>query len=417
MKNFRNLVWVVAFISPTLTMAQPPEEELSPTAPEFNIEVMDAPAPTEAVAPAAAPAAPAANAQTIQPILPATPVAQIPVAEPTAKAVDAAKEDKSIKGIMLSPAIQVQPLAYNGERKQAFFQLLPSMGLDAVFKTGGGRDIALNLAYGLEWDEFLSNRTAALRYFEHDFSGKATIAWTDTFATAFGSGINYSLWASDNREHAIISDNTALGTFKINDQVSITTGYRAWFFNDMDTQFRLSDGTFPGDSDDLFTANSAVGGADSYYLDPTSNAFDYDASVGNAWFTNNGLKLIPKAKFGSTTVGVDYEYVFYTFTNNPDADWRGHFITPSISQGLPWKGGKVSIKNQLRLRNYQSKTNDDGSFTKNYRNRLTFAVSQTITDTIGSELSYRWHTTGSNADGYTTRATEHLIQMAFTFSF
>ena len=73
MKNFRNLVWVVAFVSPTLTMAQPPEEELSPTAPEFNIEVMDAPAPAEAPVPAAAPAAPAANAQTIQPILPATP--------------------------------------------------------------------------------------------------------------------------------------------------------------------------------------------------------------------------------------------------------------------------------------------------------------------------------------------------------
>ncbi len=401
-------------------MAQPPEEELSPTAPEFNIEVMDAPAPAEAPVPAAAPAAPAANAQTIQPILPATPAAQMPVAEPTAKAVDAAdaaKEDKSIKGIMLSPAIKVQPLGYNGERKQAFFQLLPSIGLDAVFKTGGGRDIALNVAYGLEWDEFLSNRTAALRYFEHDFSGSATIAWTDTFATAFGSGINYSLWASDNREHAVISDSTALGTFKINDKVSITTGYRAWFFNDMDTQFRLSDGTFPGDSDDLFTANSAVGGADSYYLDPTSNAFDYDASVGNSWATNNGLKLIPKATFGTTTLSLDYEYVFYTFTNTPDADWRGHFITPSISQGLPWKGGKVAIKNQLRLRNYQSKSNDDGSFTKNYRNRLTLAVSQTITDTIATELSYRWHTTGSNADGYATRATEHLIQMAFTFSF
>lgn len=417
MKNVQNFIWVLALVGPTLLMAQPPEEELSPTAPEFNIEVMDAPTPTETT-PAPAVVSPTLPTQTIQPILttPSAVPAQIPVAEAVAKPAEV-KEDKSIKGITLSPAVKVQPLSYNGERKQAYFGIQPSVALDTVFKTGAGREIALNLAYGLEWDEFLSNRSAALRYFEHDLSGSATIAWTDAFSTSFGSGINYSLWASSNREHAIINDTTALGTFKINDQVSVTTGYRAFFFNNLDSPFHLSDGSFPGDADDLFTANPSLGGADNYNADPNSVMFDYDPVVGNAWFTNNGLKLTPTAKFGSTSLKLDYEYVFYTFTNSPDADWRGHVITPSITQNMPWKGGTVTLKEQLRLRSYQSALNDDGSIANNFRNRLTLAIGQSINDSISAEFTYRWQLTGSNADNYAAKTSEYLIQMAFTFTF
>lgn len=412
MKKFENLIWIAALVGPSLAFSQPPEEELTPTAPEFNIEVMDAPAPAE-TAPAAAPAAPVTTAPTIPTAPAAAPSA--PIAE--AKPAEAPKEDKSVKGVTLSPAVKIAPFYYSGERKQNYFQLVPSASLDATFKTGTGRDVALNLSYGLEWDEAITKRENGLRYFEHDFSGSASIDWTDSFSTSFSSGINYSLWASDSREHAIISDSGLMGKFKINDQVSISTGYRAFFFNDLDSQFRLSDGTFPGDADDLFTANSAIGGAANTYFDPLSNQFNYDPVAGHTWFTNNGLKIVPTAKIGSTSLKFDYEYVFYTFTNTPNTDWRGHFLTPSISQKLPWKGGSVSLKNQLRLRNYQTKTNGDGTSASNFRNRLTLGLGQSITDTINVEFAYRWQLSGSNADNYAAKATEHLINLGFNFSF
>lgn len=415
MKNIKNLIWVVAIVSPALTMAQPPEVELSPTAPEFNIEVMDAPVPTEATV--ADPVAPSANAQVIQPILPAIP-AQIPVAAPITESPAAVKEDKSVKGITLSPSVTLKPLGYNADRAQSFFEISPSAGIASTFKTANGRDVGLNVSYGFIWDEFLSNRAAALRYFEHDLSGSADISWTNNFSTSVAGGFNYSLWASDNREHAVFSDDSITGTLKINDQVSVTSGYHLFFYNDLDSQFHLSDGTYPSDGDDIRQGNSALSGSDQFYTDPNSSTFNYDPATGSVWFTNNGAVLKTKYKpTAKTSLGVNYEYVFATFTNTDATNWRGHFIVASISQGMPWKGGTVTLTDQVRLRNYESKTNPDGSFASNARNRLTLSVGQAVTDTIAAELWYRWEMNGSNADNYAVMKNSHYINLGFTFSF
>jgi hypothetical protein len=410
MKNFEK--WIVAIaLVPTLTMAQPPEEELSPNAPEFNIEVMDAPAPAESVVPAA----PAVNAQTVTPIVPVQP-AQVPVVEP--KKAEAPAEDKSVRGITLAPAVTLKPLGYNGERKQNFIEISPSIGLESVFKTANDRDVNISVAYAFIWDEFVSNRAAALRYFEHDVSGSAVINWTDMFSTSFIGGFNYSLWASDNREHAVFSDDFMVGTFKINDKVSVSTGYHLFYFNNLDGQFSLSQGNMPSDGDDIRQGNSALGGSDPFYVDPNSNLFNYDPIVGNAWFANNGLQLKTKIKaLDGTSVGLEYEYVFATFTNSEAANWRGHFIVASITQDMPWKGGSMSLKDQVRLRNYQASFNDDGSFAANFRNRVTLSLDQSITETIAAQLWYRWEMSGSNADNYAVKESQHQINLGFTFSF
>ena len=116
-------------------------------------------------------------------------------------------------------------------------------------------------------------------------------------------------------------------------------------------------------------------------------------------------------------MGAEYEYNFITFTNTDDLSWKGHFIVASISQTLPWKGASVSLKDQVRLRNYDSKSNPDGSVVSNFRNRLTLVVDQGITDSITAEFWYRWEMSGSNADNYGEMSHQHQLNLGFTFSF
>ncbi|MEZ4846918.1 MAG: hypothetical protein R2877_08320 [Bdellovibrionota bacterium] len=136
------------------------------------------------------------------------------------------------------------------------------------------------------------------------------------------------------------------------------------------------------------------------------------------WFANNGLQLKTKIKASDgTTFSGSYEYVFATFTNVSDTAWRGHFIVASISQKMPWEGGSVSLTDQVRLRNFTSASNDDGTLVSNFRNRVTLSISQSITETIGANLWYRWEMTAKNADNYAVKKNQHQINLGFTFSF
>lgn len=415
---------MMTLVTPTLLMAQPPEEEVAPTAPEFNIEITDVPSVEGSTAAPATvqqiqPALTAPAAQQVQPALPAAqPIPTTISGTQPAPAAPEVKEDNSVRGITLAPSITVKPLGYNGERQQSFFELAPSVGLESMFKTAQKRDVSFGASYSFIWDEFLSNRSAALRYFEHDLSGSTSTEWNSVFSTAISGGFNYSLWASDNREHAVFSDDALKGIFKINNQVSISTGYHIFFFNDLDSRFFLSDGTLPSDGDDIRQSNAALSGSDQFFIDPTSPTFNYDPSVGNTWFTNNGLQLGTKfVPVSGTTLSLDYEYVFLTFTNTDAADWHGHWITGNVKQNLPWKGGSVGLKNQLRLRNYQANYNGDGSLAANMRNRLTLTIDQAINDTVTAGFYYRWQVTGSNVDNYAALTNEHQINLGFTFSF
>lgn len=412
---------MITLVTPTVLMAQPPEEEVAPTAPEFNIEIMDVPSTEPTTAPLLAPAlqpAPTTVHQQVQPALPAQ--QSIPTTISGAQPAPETKEveDKSMKGVTLNPAVTIKPLGYNGERQQGFFELSPSIGLDTSFKTAQKRDMSLGASYTFIWDEFTTNREAAMRYFEHDLSGSTSTDWNDIFSTTLNGGFNYSLWASDNREHAVFSDDSFAGKFKINNQVNVSLAYHIFFFNDLDSQFTLSDGTLPSDGDDIRQSSAAFSGADSDSFDPSSPNFNYDPTVGNSWATNNGLNLAAQyTPITGTTISAYYEYVFLTFTNLDTADWHGHWIQASIKQDLPWKGGSVMLKNQLRLRNYQANYNEDGSLLSNMRNRLTFTFDQAINETIAAQFYYRWAVSGANTDNYADVDNEHQINVGFTFSF
>jgi hypothetical protein len=95
-------------------------------------------------------------------------------------------------------------------------------------------------------------------------------------------------------------------------------------------------------------------------------------------------------------------------SNNDNSKWKGHFLIPSISQALPWEGGTLSLKNELRLKKQDYlrlkkqdyNTNPDGSFVQSFRNRLTLSVIQEINSYMSFEGFYRLELSGSNGDNY-----------------
>jgi hypothetical protein len=424
MKKFENWIWVVALVGPSLVMAQPPEEELSPTAPEFNIEVMDAPAPAEPVAPAAAapaapatiPAAPTANAQTIQPILPAIP-AKMPVAEAAAPA--APKEDKSVKGISLTPGFTLIPIGYSGVSKQTYTEFNPTVTLETVFKTSNGRDVTLNFNYSFAWDENFNKREdAGVRSFDHKLISSAGIAWTDALTMKLSTEFDYTLTASTDRGQALYTNNLLAGALKINPEVTVQPGYHLFYLNNLDSNIYLSDGILPNDSDEVRQGNSAIGGYDPFGGDPFSTQPAYDPSVGSKWLATNAAQLKTTYKpVKETAIEISYEYQFVTFTNAEDQAWKGHIASLKITQDLPWKGGKVWTSDEIRLRGYDTKVNTDDTSYFDVRNRFRFDVSQEITSSISAEMFYQWDMTTNNADLYVTKVNQNSIWASIGYSF
>ena len=182
--------FLLALVVPSMILAQPPEEEVAPVAPEFNIEVTEIPVEPAPVVPSQAPENANAN---ISPELPTA-----PITTPTEVAPPAVEEDNSVKGITLAPAFKLYPIAMNNA-KQGYIAFIPSVALSSIFKTPKGRDVGLSFEYYFEWDEFFNQRdTNGSRFFEHGFIGSADVAWNNFFSTNLSSEFYYGLTASTN---------------------------------------------------------------------------------------------------------------------------------------------------------------------------------------------------------------------------
>jgi hypothetical protein len=104
-----------------------------------------------------------------------------------------------------------------------------------------------------------------------------------------------------------------------------------------------------------------------------------------------------------TKLGFDYRYGFFSISNNDNNEMKWeHFFIPSISQDLPWAGGKVSLKDELRLRKYKYRTakSDPSALRQKFRNRITFTVDQDINSYMALEAWYRFELNGANDDNY-----------------
>ena len=156
---------------------------------------------------------------------------------------------------------------------------------------------------------------------------------------------------------------------------------------------------------------------------PFGNPVLFDPAVASVWFANNGLRLGAKySPIDPTTLKLTYEYVFSTFTNEPNTAWKGHWLTGSISQKMPWEGGSLSLTEQIRIRNYDSKSTSGtatvaSGLASDFRNRLTLKYGQAINDSISVGAFYRWELTASNNDNYAAKRNVNRFYIYTNFTF
>lgn len=402
-------LFTLFLVLPMVVHAQPVEEEITNDTPTYEIEVIESPAQIE-------------KPQTIEPVVPLgqtenkqiQPTAIEPIGE-IAKPVapeSSTSTDASGNTWNFGAGISVKPIGYNGYEKETYGEISPNASLGTTFTTGAGKKISFDLGYAFIWDEFYDKSKGTDRYFEHDSSLGLGMDITDKWSTSLGLGFNYSVRANPNdREFTIISGNSLKFSYKATDAFSAYLGYGIDLFNLPDGAIYDSSIGIPSDIDDVRQGDFTFD--DSGFFNNFS-ATD-EVIQPNSWWANNKAKLgmsyaIPKGP----KINLDYDFVFETFNNSSGLDWNGHYITLKLSQSA-WEGGSISLKNNLRLRNYQSKTIDAGDLKKDQRNRTDLAISQQITDQIGVTAWYRLQMTSDNSTSKWTPAHNWFLQTSFSF--
>jgi hypothetical protein len=87
---------------------------------------------------------------------------------------------------------------------------------------------------------------------------------------------------------------------------------------------------------------------------------------------------------------------------------------------MPWKGGAFSLKNELRLRKYDTQTalpNNGNVARQDFRNRLTGLYTQDINDYMGVEVYYRLELVGKNGNDYSPIEKNHHLYAGMVFKF
>ncbi|MCB0272093.1 MAG: hypothetical protein KDD46_03660 [Bdellovibrionales bacterium] len=404
MKKFA--VFTLIALLPMVGFTQPVEEEITSDSPVYEIEVIESPTQVE-------------KPQVIEPVqLGKETPTEVKTIEPIGEILTPAKvesvSEESSSGTKwnFAPGLSVSPLAYNGGEKQTYGEFSPNASLSSEFLTGTGKKVGFNLGYTFIWQEFYDKSQGTDRYFEHDTALGLSLDITDKFSSSLSLDFNYSLRANpSDREFTIFSPNSLYFSYKATNELTTTFGYAVDIFNFPDGAILGSDLGIPSDQDDVRQGD--------FTFDPTTSGAPLSSSttevLPNSWFMNN------KARMGATyaipkgpKVNLDYDYVFATLANNDAFDWKGHYIALKLSQSA-WKGGSVSIKNQLRLQNFQTATIDSGALKKAQRNRTDLMISHQVTDNIGITAWYRLQMTHSNAGAKWTPTHFWFLQTSFSF--
>jgi len=362
----------------------------------------------------------------------------IPVAEPELTTAAPAPEERTVKGVTVSPSVGVYPIGYDSvnvsgpEGGRYFFDLRPSIDISSAFKTSGGKVIDFNIGYIFDWREYYNKETTD-RDFSNEVYGSVSIPWTPRISTTLPAYFNYFYKAGEDTslDNAIFVDTNPHMTIKAMDQLSFKVGMYMYFLDAID--WKLTPGeqnTFsdvPSDIDDLRRGSLAsdASGFDNFDnpqpfgLFPTVGAVSQNTettSVFINWYAANlGVSYTP---IEGTSLGFDYKGIFAAFSNLDETEYLGHLLTPSISQAMPWKGGGVALKNELRIRNYvHAKVANTNTARNNYRNRTTFAIKQTLTSFMTAEFLYRIQLLGENRDDYDEINDDHWFYTGVSFSF
>ena len=303
-------------------------------------------------------------------------------------------------------------------------QLQPGISVDSAFKTGSGRTVNFSIGYTLIYREYL-NKAATLRDFENDVFGGVSVDWTDRFSMDMSAIFVhfFKAGADSNEDNALfMAADFPRFTFKVLDNLKFKLGFWMQFFEVLDSPVGISDLDPPGDLDDIRRGDitqdaSGYNNFDSPYY--TGTYLGDVASEEMFWGANTGIRAASSwSPVAGTSVGFDYKYVFEGYSNLQTAEWRGHYIKPSISQKMPWPGGSLSVANELRLRKYKSALAKGSDVPRQrFRNRLSVSIGQTINDFMSFTFFYRWQMLGENKDDYSALPMAHWFYTGVDFSF
>jgi hypothetical protein len=402
--NKSRLLVVLSLLATTVAYAQPPEE-VPPPLPETSEQITPPPAPA-----------------------PVLPPAVVPVAEPKLAAPVAPPEDKRIKGINISPSLRVVPIGYDsinitGSEAGSFFSLKPTLGIGTSFKTDTDKTIDFSAEYALEWREYYSKNTSN-RDFDNDINMSLGMKVNDIIGLALPSEVEYFFKSGQDVSSDSFFLINAMPTinFTATKELGFKLGYEFWYADNFhspigpDGQFIYTDPPTDGDDFRRGSVDSAVLGFNSF--DPNNTA-----GTANEYFFDNRLVLGSNYKFPSNTnLSFTYKYRFATSSNNQGALSNAHYLAIKIAQDLPWKGGKVSLTDELRMQKYiYTDASTDATYAgikkQDFRNRLTLEADQDINDYMGATLYYRYQAKGKNTDDYGVISNAHLFYAGMIFKF
>lgn len=357
------------------------------------------------------------GAQVSSPMI-SEPVAEMPIQKPAPK-------EESKGGLTADYSIAVFPIGYDSinitgdgaEAGRYFFQLAPAIDLHTVLSSSKGKETDVSMSYALIWREYYNKATTS-RDFEHDASLNLTHSWSEVVSTTLGTDFVYFFKAGEdtNADNAILWFGNPSVKFKVQDNLSFKLGYTVKYLQLTDLNLSLGD-IVPADLEDLRSGIGGGGYDNSSFL--PNNAPTALDSTQDVWWTENFLVLGTNfSPTPGTDLGLNINYNFIMFSNSEDMRWKGFYITPSFGQKMPWSGGKLSMKDELRMRNYDSALVDGTDVKKqNFRNRFTIQLDQEISENISWTGFYRHETEFGNADDFKSKNYNHWFYTGLTFSF
>lgn len=400
-----SLFGIAAIFTSTLALAQPPEE-VPPPLPETSETVV---APEAVSTPA-------------------------PVAEPKLAAPAAAPEDKRMKGIELSPNVRLIPIGYDsinitGNEDRYYLGVKPSIDISTSFKTTTDKTIDFSAGYAMEWREYY-NKASTRRDFDNDVTASLGLKWSELLKTTLDMEFEYffKTGTDDNQDNSIAINMIPMMTFTATKELGFKFGYEFWFINILNWPVGPDGAANPPTDLDEFRRGSFTSDATGFDNFDTS-ALDAINGLPSSYYSNQSVHWVDNRlvagvsyKFPTgTKVGFDYKYKFAQISNLETMSLTGHFLIPSITQSLPWKGGTISLKDELRLQMYDSALADaklDPNIKKqDFRNRVTLSANQDINDYMSAELYYRLEIKGKNADDYEKIAKNHNFYLGMNFKF
>ncbi|HMQ11726.1 MAG TPA: hypothetical protein PKC21_10740 [Oligoflexia bacterium] len=341
---------------------------------------------------------------------------------PPAAAIKDEPVEGTIKGLNFGAGLTVTPIGFgylNGHKRE-YFQVSPNINLSTKLATDSKKSLNMNLSYEFAWQEYLDKEDPAQRGFTNivnlGFDGKINDQWSYNFGM-YGEWFLLSGEDSGSDNYLVLlSSPTA--KMKIDDKTSLSLTYYFDYYQILNADVSLIDSIGGGiDTDDF------GGGlfSDSVFGANTDDLGGFGLSnptADFAWIENKlGFTADWKPKDG-TSLRLNYRYAFSVYSNNPNAEWKGHLLRPKVTQDMPWwDGGTFSYELRFRQRTYDHAL-EGSNFKANRRIRHMIGFSQKINDSLSASLLYRLETNSSNADNYVTSETKgNLFNMNLSYTF